>query len=457
VAKDQRLVGKLLALACFGALLLPNVLTAKTAKRTARGGTRRVAKVVRPASCHRPAKRATVVASTSHRHRVHSRHGGSLGTVDEYLHVRKGDTLESLLAARGVGITEARDWIAAAADVFDLTKIRPRHGLTLRFDRETHAIESIRYEIDGKYLLVAELGGDGITARREDLPYFVEVKGVAGTISHGLREDTVASGVPPRIAADVADIFAWDVDVESGLHAGDEYRVIYENIWQVGMSEPQAGKVLAAELVIDGKSQTAMLFEDEDGQGGYYAPTGEAISRTFLRYPVEFTEISSEYSMDRFHPIRHQRRPHWGVDLAAPYGTPVRAAADGVVTAVGWETGLGNTIRIDHAGGVASAYGHLSHFAPAANESAKVERGQVIGYVGSTGLSTGPHLHYEIARDGEHTNPLEFTCEREPSIAPPLVRQFDRTRKEAVKQLAALPSATAPTSLSLSTTLFQAE
>ena len=132
----------------------------------------------------------------------------------------------------------------------------------------------------------------GITARLEDLPYFVEVKGIAGTIERGLREDTVAAGVPARIAADLADIFGWDVDVETGLRPGDEFRVIYENIWQVGMPAPQAGKVLAAELVVGGKKQTAVLFEDEDGEGGYYAPSGESVSRTFLRYPVEFTEIT---------------------------------------------------------------------------------------------------------------------------------------------------------------------
>ena len=476
---SRNLVGKMLALVCLGVLLVPSILSAKTTKRSSRApkrdvkatpattlerpsrtpkasGSTRTARASRTTVAKtRQAKRSGKQVAKAKRATRHARRG-IRGTVDEHIHVRKGDTVENILAARGIGITEAREWIAATADVFDLTKIRPRHGLTLRFDRETHALESLRYEVDQRKLIVAEQAGEGITARLEDLPYFVEVKGIAGTIKRGLRDDTVAAGVPARIAADLADIFGWDVDVEAGLHPGDEFRVIYENIWQVGMPAPQAGKVLAAELVVGGKKQTAVLFENVDGEGGYYAPGGEAVSRTFLRYPVEFTEISSEFSLDRFHPIRRQWRPHWGVDLAAPHGTPVRAASKGVVSVSGWETGLGNTVRITHASGIASTYGHLTAAAPAVVAGASVERGQVIGYVGSTGLSTGPHLHYELTRDGGHVDPLEFTCDREPSIAATLVKQFERAKKEVVRQLAEIPRTREPTSLSLSTTLLQA-
>jgi murein DD-endopeptidase MepM/ murein hydrolase activator NlpD len=449
----------------LGVLLVPTVLTAKTTKRNPRA-SKRTAKVVRAGTHQRPTKTASVRGqksshvgkrsrSATRLARRHGQHRGIGGTVDEHIHVRKGDTLENILAARGVGITEAREWLNETADVFDLTKIRPRHGLTISFDRETHGLESIRYEVDQRNLLVAEQAGDRITARLEDLPYFVEVKGIAGHIEHDLRDDTVAAGVPARIAAEIADIFGWDVDVESGLLPGDEFRVIYENIWQVGMTAPQAGKVLAAELVVQGDRKTAVLFEDEDGNGSYYSPTGEAVSRRFLRYPVDFTEISSGFSLERFHPIRREWRPHWGVDLAAPSGTPVRAASGGVVSESGWESGLGRTVRIDHTGGVASTYGHLSGIAPVVVPGANIERGQVIGYVGSTGLSTGPHLHYELTREGVHLDPLEFTCDREPSIAQTLLRQFDRARREVVHQLASIPGNLQPTSLSFQTSLLQ--
>ena len=473
----------------MGVLLVPSILSAKTTKRSSRAA-KRDATVARAAHAERPARSlkasrtkgvSTRKARTSGKPIVHARGGrtkrvasgsgkrvakasrrtrrarsGARGSVDEHIHVRKGDTVENILAARGIGMSEAREWIAATADVFDLTKIRPLHGLTLRFDRETHTLESLRYEVDRRKLLVAEQAGDDISARLEDLPYFVEVKGIAGRIDRGLREDTVAAGVPARIAADIADILGWDVDVDKDLRPGDEFRVIYENIWQVGMGSAQAGKVLATELVVRGKKHTAVLFENEDGEGGYYRPGGESVSRTFLRYPVEYTEITSQFSMDRFHPILGQRRPHWGVDLAAPYGTPVRAAAHGTVSVSGWESGLGKTVRIDHAGGVASTYGHLSTMAPAIVPGAEVERGQVIGYVGSTGLSTGSHLHYELTRNGDHVDPLEFTCDREPGIGVGLTRQFERARKEVVRQLASIPRTGAPTSLSLSMSLLQA-
>jgi murein DD-endopeptidase MepM/ murein hydrolase activator NlpD len=471
----------------MGALLVPTMVTAKTTKRgerspkkqvkaapapraasasgrkasikrgpTAKRTAKRVAKSTRPGRNKRIAARSVRAkrVAKADRPERHARHG-LRGTVDEHLHLRKGDTVENILAARGVGITEAREWVAATGGVFDLSKIRPRHGLTLRFDRETHVLESLHYEVDQRKMLVVERRADDVTARLEDLPYFVEVKGIAGSIRHGLREDTVAAGVPARIAADLADIFGWDVDVENGLVAGDAFRVIYENIWQVGMTAPQAGKVLAAELVVGGTTRTAVLFEDADGYGGYYAPTGEAVSRTFMRYPVEFTEITSQFSLDRFHPIRKQRRPHWGVDLAAPQGTPVRAAANGVVTVSGWESGLGKTVRIGHLSDIVSTYGHLSAVAPAVVVGAQVERGQVIGYVGSTGLSTGPHLHYELTRYGAHVDPLEFTCDREPAVAPYLAKQFERSKRDVARQLAAIPTTRTPTSLAMSTRLTQ--
>jgi len=223
VSRGRSLVGKLLALVCMGALLVPSILTAKTTKRsraakrdaTVSGGktadrpsraAKSTSKSTRSATSRtasssfsrskRANRKATARKGTrSYRRFAHASHRrtrlartGDRGTVDEHIHVRKGDTLETILAARGVGITEAREWIASTVDVFDLTKIRPRQGLTLSFDRETHGIAAIRYEVDQRKLLVASQGAEGITAHMEDLPYFVEVKGIAGSIARGLRE-----------------------------------------------------------------------------------------------------------------------------------------------------------------------------------------------------------------------------------------------------------------------------
>ena len=376
---------------------------------------------------------------------------GTRGSAAEHLHVRRGDTLEAILAERGIGTAEARPWLAAAARVYDLRRIHPRRGVNLTFDRATHALEAIRYQIDGRTLLVLEAQDDGtIAARRELLPYFVEVKGVAGRIERGLREDTVESHVPARIVSDLADIFGWDVDVAGDLRPGDEFRVVYEDIWQTGGARPEPGNVLGAEIVSRGRATTAVFFEDADGNGGYYRPSGEALSRTFLRYPLEFTEITSDFSLLRRHPILHIFRPHLGVDFAAPRGTPVRAVADGMVSFAGRLKELGRCVRIGHAGALTSCYGHLSGIAPGVQVGAAVKRGQLIGYVGATGLATGPHLHYALDRDGEYVDPLALTGAIEQPVPASARRTFERVQAEMIRQLAALPEMAHPLTVTLS-------
>ena len=376
---------------------------------------------------------------------------GSRGSAAEHLNVRRGDTLEAILAERGIGTGEAQPWLAAAARVYDLRRIRPRRGVNLTFDRATHALEVVRYQIDDRTLLVLEAQDDGtISARRELLPYFVELKGVAGRIDHGLRDDAPAFGLPSRVVADLADIFGWDVDVASGLRPGDELRVVYEDIWQTGGVRPEPGNVLGAQIRSRAGTTTAIFFEDADGNGSYYRPGGGAVSRTFLRYPLEFTEITSDFSQLRQHPILHIFRPHLGVDFAAPRGTPVRAVGSGMVSYAGRLHELGRCVRIDHAGPLTSTYGHLSGVAPGVALGAAVKRGQVIGWVGATGLATGPHLHYALDRDGEYVDPLALTQAVEQPV-PALARHaFERVQAEVLRQLASLPETAHPLTVTLS-------
>ncbi len=364
--------------------------------------------------------------------------------------MRRGDTLEALLASRGVGSEELRPWLAAAESVYDLRTLRPRRGLTFRFDRETRALEAIRYEIDRRSLLVLEAVGDRIEARREGLPYVVEVKGVAGRIERGLREDAVGAGVPERVVAQLADVLGWELDVDGGLAAGDEFRVLYENLWEVGLGRAEAGNVLGATIVSRGRAITAVYFEDADGRSGYFRPTGEALSRTFLRYPVEFTEITSTFSASRPHPILHRHRPHRGIDLAAPRGTPVRAVSGGRVVFSGWAGGLGRAVRVEHPNGLVSSYGHLDRVAPGVRVDGTVERGQIVGWVGATGLATGPHLHFEIEADGVHVDPMTITAAPEAPVPVPVRRAFERVQAEVTRKLAALRPADNPTTVTLS-------
>jgi murein DD-endopeptidase MepM/ murein hydrolase activator NlpD len=359
--------------------------------------------------------------------------------------------------ARGVGAREAGRWAAAAARVYDLRLLRPRRGVVLRFDRATHELEAVHYEMDDRSLLVLERSGHEIHAERAPLPYFIEVKGAAGGIDHGFRDDAVAAGVPPNVISQLAELFGWDAGLGAGPRPGDQFRVLYENVWQVGAARPEPGNLIGAEVVVGGRPMTAVFFEDADGNGGYYAPSGEPVSREFLRYPVEFTEITSEFSLLRRHPILDRWRPHLGVDLAAPVGTPVQAIEGGTVVDAGWLGQLGRCVRIEHPGGVTSTYGHLSRFAPGIHEGARVERAQVIAYVGSSGLSTGAHLHFAIDRGGEYVDPLGFSADARPRLPDTARRAFEHVERAVTQQLAALPQTDRPLTVSLSRTALSAE
>jgi len=424
--------GQLLALVCAIACLVPATQAASRRQRAAKS---------------RPGKRARVAASEQ---------AGARGTYEEHVHVRRGDTLESLLAARGVGASEARPWLAATAGVYDLRRLRPRHGLTLRFDRATHALEAVHYEMDHRSLLVLEWSGGAIRAERAPLPYFIEVKGAACRIERGLREDARAASIPEPVVSALADIFGWELDAFD-LRPGDAFRVLYENTWQTGAARPEPGNVVGAEIISGGRTLTAIFFEDDDGNGAYYTPGGEPLSRAFLRYPLGFTDITSEFAPVRRHPILNRSRPHLGVDFAAPCGTPVRAVASGWVSEAGWAGELGRSVRVEHAGELTSVYGHLSRLADGLREGARVERGQVIGYVGSSGLSTGPHLHFALGRAGEYLDPMTFSAAPGAPVVDAARRTFDRVQLALTRQLAALPTVGHPLTVSLSTAAYRPE
>jgi murein DD-endopeptidase MepM/ murein hydrolase activator NlpD len=362
---------------------------------------------------------------------------------DAHIHLAKGDTLVSLLAEQGLSTPEAYAWSKAASKAFDVRRMRPRRGLTLRFESDTRKLRALRYEIDDRTLLVVESKGGKLDARREDLPYITEIRGIAGTIDHGLWQDVTEAGAPGEVASALSEVFGWEFDLDA-LQGGGQFRVLYENIWQVGAKRPSIGKVLAASLDSGGKSVTALLHEDEDGHGGYYTADGRALGRYFLRYPVEFTKISSTFSARRFHPILGRTRPHNGVDFAAPRGTPVYAVADGKVLFASWERGFGRTVRIEHEDGYRTTYGHLSGYAGRVGVGRTVRRGQVIGYVGSTGLSTGNHLHYGVECYGQYVDPLALKSLGTSTVPADERRTFDRMRRRVTQQLALLEANRGP-------------
>ena len=245
-------------------------------------------------------------------------------------------------------------------------------------------------------------------ARTASAAYGTEQRLASGTITSTLFSATDEAGIPDAVAAQIADIFSTDIDFHRELRKGDTFSVVYESLTADGQPVPWnegAGRVIAAEFVNGGRSHHAVWFTRADGRGGYYGADGRSLRRSFLASPMEFSRITSGFAM-RFHPLQQRWRKHLGVDYAAPTGTPVRTVADGVVSFSGWQNGYGKTIEIDHGNGKGTLYAHLSR--QDVRKGSRVQQGQRIGAVGSTGWSTGPHLHFEFRVAGVHQDPLKI-------------------------------------------------
>jgi murein DD-endopeptidase MepM/ murein hydrolase activator NlpD len=218
-----------------------------------------------------------------------------------------------------------------------------------------------------------------------------------------LFEAGLKAGISDAVTMDMAGIFQWDIDFIQDVRLGDEFTVIYEELWRDGV-KLRNGEIVAAEFINQGKSYRAARYRDGDGRASYFTPEGRSVRRAFIRAPVDFTRISSNFNPNRRHPVLNTIRAHRGVDYAAPTGTPIRAAGDGKVIFRGVQGGYGNAVVLQHGGNITTLYGHMSRFGNA-RVGARVRQGDVIGYVGKSGLATGPHLHYEYRVNGTHRNP----------------------------------------------------
>ncbi len=237
------------------------------------------------------------------------------------------------------------------------------------------------------------------------------------TLAQAIPDSVLGAEDRDYMAWEIADIFRWEVDFTRDLHPGDTYRIVFERLL-LPFGEVRYGRVLAAELVLGRDTLTAYEFDDSRGRTAFYDAAGESLHRSFLRVPVAFKRISSGFSAARLHPILHRWRAHRGIDYAASRGTPVMAAGDGVVTFVGSAGGYGNMVELRHADGITTRYGHLQRFAKNLRVGRTVSQGDCIGYVGSTGLATGPHLHFEFRIHGKASDPRVLAREEGAPIAP---------------------------------------
>ncbi|MDP9089953.1 MAG: peptidoglycan DD-metalloendopeptidase family protein [Pseudomonadota bacterium] len=244
----------------------------------------------------------------------------------------------------------------------------------------------------------------GFEAKIIHKPVEARVRTAAATIESSLFQAAGAADISDTVALKLANVFAWDIDFVLDIREGDRFTAVYEQIYQDG-KYLRDGEVLAAEFVNGGRIYRAIRFVSDSGNAGYYTPAGLAMRKAFLRAPVDFTRVSSAFNPHRHHPILNTIRGHMGTDYAAPTGTPVHAAGDGRVSFAGQRGGYGKAIVLTHGGDVSTLYGHMSRFGRNMRAGTHVQQGEVIGYVGMTGLATGPHLHYEYLIGGVHRNP----------------------------------------------------
>lgn len=288
-------------------------------------------------------------------------------------------------------------------------------GRELLFKSSDVGLEELHYPVNKlQHLVVAFADNEVQGAEVADLPFEVERRNVSGDIESSLYESALAAGLSNGMIMEMIRIFGWDIDFVQDIRVGDSFHLIYED-YMLNGEKLTDGDILAAEFTTQDQTYRAIRFVDAEGMVSFYNPQGESMLGTFLRTPVVVSRISSRFG-NRKHPISKKWRAHKGVDYAASRGTPIRATADGKVTRAGRKGGYGKTVELRHAGRFSTLYGHMNGYAKGLRKGARVKQGDVIGYIGTTGYSTGPHLHYEFRVDGVHRNPLTYKTPKASSI-----------------------------------------
>ncbi len=320
--------------------------------------------------------------------------------------VRRDDTLGSLFKRMNIQDEETIKTLMVdpRADALN-TQLVPGHTLKTKANL-AGKLQQLEYEIDNETILTAELTSNGYNVSTQKLNLTIRRVLKSVTIVNSLFGATDAAGISDQVVLQLADIFSSEIDFNEDLWPDDKFNVIYEAYYNAG-ELIKTGNVLAVEFSNKGKIYQAVRFGGTEGKFAYYTPEGKALHKSFLRSPVEFSRISSTFSKGRFHPILQRMRAHQGVDFAAPKGTRVKASGEGVVDFVGKKGGYGNVIVLKHKNGFSTVYGHLSAFAKGLRKGLKVAQSDIIGYVGMTGLATGPHLHYEFLVGKAHKDPLK--------------------------------------------------
>lgn len=340
-------------------------------------------------------------------------------------HIKRNGFLSSILLEHGITMQEIDMLVKNSAAVFDVRKIRSGNSYTLFLDRDSAArLSYLVYEHDPSTCYVFSFKDSlNITSYRKTVNK--NIRYASCTIETSLWDAMVKDGLHPSLVAGLSEIYAWTVDF-FGLQKGDSFKVIYEEL-TIDDKPLGVGKIFGAQFSGSGSAINAIPFI-QDGKESYYDSEGNSLRKAFLKAPLQFSRVSSRFSSSRLHPILRIRRPHYGVDYAAPVGTPVHAIGDGRVTQTAYENGSGRIVRITHNSVYSTAYLHLSRFGTGIKPGVYVKQGDIIGFVGSSGLSTGPHLDFRFYRNGSPVDPLTVDAPPVEPVLEPNKERFEKSK-----------------------------
>lgn len=358
----------------------------------------------------------------------------SIATTWSSVKIKSGDSLSTLFMAKGFTARDTHRVMQAKPKSKTLNKLSP--GQILEFhasaDKQLialkHHISDIEFhqyqEVDGNYVQTHHV--------RE---YETKTRFSEATIDQSLFLTAQKAGLSDLLTMDLANIFGWDIDFALDIRSGDRFEVLYEELYLDG-KKVKDGKILAAHFTNHNNEYTALRYTDANGNSDYYTPDGRSMRKEFLRSPVGFARVSSRFNLRRKHPILHKIRAHKGVDYAASRGTPVKSTGDGKVIWAGNKGGYGRVVIVQHGQKYSTLYAHLNKYGRGIRSGKKIKQGQVIGYIGSSGMATGPHLHYEFRVNGVHKNPLTVKLPRVLPIAKTQKTAFELATQPLLQKLA---------------------
>ncbi len=347
--------------------------------------------------------------------------------------IQRGDTIAELLQRLNVDDPAASKYLRRSNSTRGLRRLPVGKEVQAETDANG-ALVALRYLNDSTSQVIVERVGDDFQTRTLPVPTEKRVQIRTGVIKTNLFDATDEVGLPDPVASQLAEIFGGDIDFHRDLRKGDKFTVIYEMNYNNGKSV-RSGRILSAEFVNRKRVFRAAYFQTSEHDGDYYAPDGKSMRKAFMRSPIEFSRVSSGFSRSRFHPVLNKWRAHKGVDYAAPIGTKVKVTSDGVVSFVGRKGGYGRVVLVDHQGHFTTVYGHLSRFAGGLHKGQKIAQGQIVGYVGMSGMSTGPHLHYEFRQNGIQRNPLKIALPDGKPVDKSRMAEFANKTRDMFAQL----------------------